>query len=250
MRRLLASRIAEAFRGLLSRPLTGQEIALVLFALFATATVYCQLWCLIALQKLHGDSMPLLASVHRVTIDLLPAFTAFELGKRVPVHRRWSLVLILLIFLAAFAIAVALRTTQTVMTPGNPSIRVLAAHRLPPLTFAALLLAWVQFRRGRSDSSEGKIDRMPVMPPWSKIEWVRSAGNYVEVRSGGQTRLLRMTLRKAAELLPQDDFVQVHRSVIVNRNFVAAQKGRRSIRLKDGSQFPVGDAYRSNLLVN
>ena len=56
-----------------------------------------------------------------------------------------------------------------------------------------------------------------------------------------------MTLRQARAVLPGDQFVQIHRSVIVNRERIATVKGRRSLQMTDGTEFAVGDAHRSNL---
>ncbi len=240
----LLVQIRQPFTHLLKRRLSAKEFAAVAVAMLAAGTIYCQLWCLIAFMRPHQGPMPLGASVILAFLDIVPALAAFELSKRAP-RGAWGLVVIALTFLIALACATALRTTVDIMLPANPTIRVLAAQRLGPLTIAAAALAWYFFQR--KQVAERAAAATASLPPAKSIDWVKAAGNYVEVHVGGATRLIRMTLRQAADQLPRDTFVQVHRSVIVNRASVATQQGRRTIRMSDGAEIPVGDAYRSNL---
>src|SRR3954452_21440083 len=79
-------------RTALTRPLSLLESLTLGLVLLVVGTAYCQVYCLLALQKMHGASMPLLASMCRAGADVIPAFLVFESGKRVaglPRVARW-----------------------------------------------------------------------------------------------------------------------------------------------------------------
>jgi LytTr DNA-binding domain len=234
----------------LARPLTPREAVITGALLLTAGTIYCQIYCLLALQQMHGASMPLWASIHRASVDVVPAFAAFELGKRVPPQPRlWHWFALITFFAVALALSVLWRLQldmmNSVLTP-----RRIAADRIPFMALAALGIAYyhARLRQGRAQSTDQRASDGPeVMPPVNAIDWVKAAGNYVEIKVGARTCLMRMTLRQAAAMLPEAQFVQIHRSVIVNRERVVRINGRQRVKMTDGTEFPVGDAYRSNL---
>ena len=232
---------------MLTRPLTLREAVIVGAVLLVAGTIYCQIYCLLALQQMHGASMPLWASVHRASVDVVPAFAAFELGKRVPPQPRWWHWLALVIFFAATIALAVLWRLQLHKMDMALSPRRIAVDRLPFMGFAALGIAYYHARLRQKRAEQRCGDLSEIMPPVNAIDWVKAAGNYVEIKVGDRTRLLRMTLRQAAEMLPEAGFVQIHRSVIVNRARIARMNGRQRVRMTDGTEFSVGDAYRSNL---
>lgn len=192
--------------------------------------------------------MPLLASLCRAGSDVVPAFLAFEIGKRalgLPRAQRW--IALGAIFAGAAALGVLIRLQAPIMSMGLMPRR-MAADRIPFMLLAGTALYYyrVRGRRVQEDPWAAAEERDRI-PPANAIDWVRAAGNYVEIRVAGRTRLLRMTLRQARALLPGEQFLQIHRSVIVNRDRIATVKGRHSIEMKDGTSFTVGDAHRSNL---
>ena len=52
------------------------------------------------------------------------------------------------------------------------------------------------------------------------IEWISASGNYVEIHSGGKTHLIRETMQNMDNNLDPAQFFRIHRSVIVNIDFV------------------------------
>jgi two-component system LytT family response regulator len=80
----------------------------------------------------------------------------------------------------------------------------------------------------------------------ARIRWVRAADNYVELHLDGRILTLRVTMREAAAILGPFGFVRIHRSYIVSRGQVDARVGT-SVRMKDGAELPVGQAYSANL---
>ena len=131
-------------------------------------------------------------------------------------------------------------------------LRPIIADRLPGITLTALAIAWAS-REARRDSLAGA--RPPAaasdeLPPAEWIDWVRAAGNYVEIRSGGRSVLKRMTMAQVERALPAERFVRVHRSLLLNRSRIARlDRGDRPrrVHLTDGSVVKVGEAYRTNL---
>lgn len=84
----------------------------------------------------------------------------------------------------------------------------------------------------------------------SDIRLVEAAGNYVEIEVGERRHLVRMTLVAAAELLGPA-FVQVHRSRLVNRQLIRAEKPQPSgdvlLDLTDGTAVMASRRYRDRL---
>jgi len=249
---MLAKAIPPARRWLtnaLTRPLSFREALAVGVAAVTIGTVYCQIYCVLALQQMHGASMPLWASIGRASADVIPAFLVFEIGKRLlglPRTTRWLALASL--FAGGIALGLLVRLQVPQMATGL-TVRHMAVDRIPfmLLAGAGLIHYWMRRQKPSDEDPWTSSDERDRLPPASAIDWVRAAGNYVEIRVAGRTRLLRMTLRQARAVLPGDQFVQIHRSVIVNRERIATVKGRRSLQMTDGTELAVGDAHRSNL---
>jgi DNA-binding LytR/AlgR family response regulator len=82
------------------------------------------------------------------------------------------------------------------------------------------------------------------------IEYVKAAGNYVELITGGRTLLMRATLHDLGEQLGAVGFVRVHRSLLVNSLQVMAvrrgPRGRQWVKLSSGEELPVGRRFDGN----
>lgn len=92
-------------------------------------------------------------------------------------------------------------------------------------------------------------DLASVLESPAGIEWIKAAGNYVEVRRGGRTLLLRSTMQSLERMLDNSRFVRIHRQVIVNTDYVDTSVRGRSgnvVQLKDGTTFKVGNRYGTN----
>jgi len=77
----------------------------------------------------------------------------------------------------------------------------------------------------------------------SKIEYIQAAGHYSELVSKDETWLHDKSIQKLLSLLPPN-FEHVHRSYIVNMNFVSslsAKVGRKyDLELENGKLIPIG----------
>lgn len=148
----------------------------------------------------------------------------------------------------------------------GPAFAELVFRKLPAVTgFALLARHSLRDLRGHARERErasgpggerpaeaairsGPIDiRSEVRP---EIEWVRAAGNYLELHAGGHCDLVRKTLtRFAAE--SEDRFLRIHRSVLVRRDRIAAleqrPRGRLVVRLQDGCTLPIGRGFRAEV---
>jgi two-component system LytT family response regulator len=85
----------------------------------------------------------------------------------------------------------------------------------------------------------------------NEIAWVEAAGNYVEVNASSGRYLLREGIGSVSKRLDPNEFVRIHRSIIVNvRNIKELQpcnRGEYVVVLRDGKQLSCSRGYRARL---
>ena len=95
--------------------------------------------------------------------------------------------------------------------------------------------------------SSGRI----LLVKTGEIDWIESAGNYVELHVGKTCHLHRETLSSLEKRLPQKSFVRISRSAIVNVDRVLELHpmfhGEYEVRLRDGTQLSLSRSYRAKL---
>jgi DNA-binding LytR/AlgR family response regulator len=83
------------------------------------------------------------------------------------------------------------------------------------------------------------------------IEWLEAAENYVNLHVRGRVYPLRSTMTAIQERLDPQRFVRVHRSYIVNLDFLVQieplDTGDARLLLKDGTHIPCSRRYRQAL---
>ena len=83
------------------------------------------------------------------------------------------------------------------------------------------------------------------------VDWLETAGNYVQLHIGAQTHLVRATMNDAEQQLDARRFARTHRSAIVNveriRQLIPSVGREYVIVLRDGTRVPLGVPYRDNL---
>lgn len=89
-----------------------------------------------------------------------------------------------------------------------------------------------------------RVDREDRKVSLDRVACFEGYGNFVKVWQGTQYLLTAATLKKFAATLPRD-FVQIHKSVLVNRTHVVAVDHER-VSLSNGLAFRIGRAYRAN----
>jgi two-component system, LytTR family, response regulator len=85
----------------------------------------------------------------------------------------------------------------------------------------------------------------------ARIEWLAAEGDYVRIHAGRETYLTRQTMNRIEGQLGAARFVRVHRSTIVNVDFIrqihSLPGGDHAITLKDGTQVTLSRGYRDRL---
>lgn len=87
--------------------------------------------------------------------------------------------------------------------------------------------------------------------PAAEIEWIQAWGNYVNLHVRGHDYPLRSTMAAIERRLDGQRFVRVHRSHIVNLDFVQSivplESGDARAMLTTGGEIPVSRRYRDAL---
>lgn len=96
--------------------------------------------------------------------------------------------------------------------------------------------------------SRGRILFLPV----SEIRWIGAEENYVRLCTERETHLLRETMAHLEERLDPHLFMRVHRSFIVNLQYVKEVRtehdGESSVIMVDGQRVAMSRSYKSRIL--
>ncbi|MGA8492883.1 MAG: LytTR family DNA-binding domain-containing protein [Terriglobales bacterium] len=84
-----------------------------------------------------------------------------------------------------------------------------------------------------------------------EISWVEAAGNYVELKTSSGSYLLREGIGSLFRRLDPNQFVRIHRSIIVNvrkiKELQPCNRGEYVVVLRDGKQLSCSRGYRAKL---
>lgn len=90
-----------------------------------------------------------------------------------------------------------------------------------------------------------------LLVPFESIEWVDAAGDYMCVHSGGETHIMRVTMKELEAKLDAPNFLRIHRSTIVNAECISSvtilPKGEAELLLRGGARLKVSRSYRQNI---
>jgi two-component system, LytTR family, response regulator len=93
--------------------------------------------------------------------------------------------------------------------------------------------------------------RETVRVPVASIQWIDAAGDYMCIHAGGDTHILRGTMKELEELLDPKLFQRVHRSTIVNLRLVkslrAHMNGEYFLSLDGGPELKLSRTYRDKV---
>jgi two-component system, LytTR family, response regulator len=93
--------------------------------------------------------------------------------------------------------------------------------------------------------------RETVRVPVESIEWIDAAGDYMCIHAGGDTHILRGTMKELEEILDPKLFQRVHRSTIVNlrlvRSLRAHMNGEYFLTLDGGHELKLSRTYRDKV---
>jgi len=80
-----------------------------------------------------------------------------------------------------------------------------------------------------------------------EIDWISAADNYVYIHAGGQSHLIRTTLKALERTLDPKRFLRVHRSAIVNvdriRERIPLAHGDSELVMRDGTRVTASRTY-------
>jgi two-component system LytT family response regulator len=95
--------------------------------------------------------------------------------------------------------------------------------------------------------SRGRILFLPI----SDIRWIGAEENYVRICTESETHLLRETMTRLEEKLDPQMFLRVHRSSIVNLQYVkevrTEKDGEFAVLLVNGQKIAMSRSYRSRI---
>ena len=89
-----------------------------------------------------------------------------------------------------------------------------------------------------------KSDKRLININLSDIYYLESYGNYVKVWTEKEFILTPRTLSSFVVQLPNKDFIQVHKSFIINRKFIDYTEGNM-VKMKNGNTVAIGKNYRA-----
>jgi two-component system LytT family response regulator len=116
-----------------------------------------------------------------------------------------------------------------------------------PETLLALLRALNRDRERLVVRSEGEV----VFLRSADVEWVAPDANYVRVHTRQRAYNVREKISAFERLLPENRFIRIHRSVIVNLDAVTEIRncgnGEHIVILRTSKELPLGRSYRERL---
>jgi two-component system, LytTR family, response regulator len=85
-----------------------------------------------------------------------------------------------------------------------------------------------------------------------KIDWIGSAGHYLELHVGDEKHLIREQLNRIEAKLDPEKFVRIHRSIIVNLDSIKSLhplfNGDHLVILKNGQELNLSRTYHERLM--
>lgn len=165
--------------------------------------------------------------------------------------------------IATALVVIAWAAAPLVLSPDNPRLSaplsVQFAADAPLLTFAILafvVLLQALMPPAQSEAPEAKAflvrSRQGLLRiEAAEIDWVEAQENYVALRCGAQTHLLRDTLTAFAARLDPANFVRIHRRTLVNlvrvRALRALPGGDAMAVIEDGTELRVSRTYAARV---
>ena len=93
-----------------------------------------------------------------------------------------------------------------------------------------------------------KEEYLNVPIPISEIIYIEAMNNYCRIfRDGDVCTMTRSTLKSLIQMLPQNDFVRIHRSFVVAADRIVSFT-KKEVCLKSGKTLPVGRQYTDMIL--
>ncbi|MEM9846484.1 MAG: response regulator [Bacteroidota bacterium] len=153
------------------------------------------------------------------------------------------------IYLTAYTDSATIKKAATTQPAGY-----LVKPFTEPSVFAAIEMALSAYQppkisTGKADDPayifirENKVYKKLVL---SKIRYIEAFKNYLEINLKDGRHIIRSTLRDFMKELPTEQFIQTHRSFVVNKNYVKQVSSENVIL--SSREIPITKTYREQLL--
>ena len=220
---------AAAMLAILREPQPPFRVASISIGIALAVAIYCLIYTALA-----GRPETLQQSLGWSIVNVLPWIPALEAAKR-----SRSVAIAGVALLASLAASMLLGMLVFGLGDG---LAFELWRRVPSLFFVAALASLLRWT-SRAQRS-GEPVELPLLP--RQIEWVRAAGNYVELRGCGRTIVHRASLSAAEQQLSGHGFIRIHRSMLVRRDCIARIRPE-DVVLADGTHLKIGKRYRAAL---
>jgi hypothetical protein len=208
-------------------PLSFSRLALVSAAITLAVAIYCA-----GYSALAGGQETLAESLGWSIVNILPWVPALEAAKRAR-----KLPLAILALIGGLVLSLALDA----LFYGVMNLPFEAWRRVPAFAVVAAIaigLRWTNHRGANANQP------LPLLP--RQIDWIRAAGNYVELRADARTVVHRASLSSVEKELDGHGFIRIHRSLLVRRDRIARIRPE-DVVLLDGTHLKIGKRYRADI---
>jgi two-component system, LytTR family, response regulator len=133
-----------------------------------------------------------------------------------------------------------------------------ADYLLKPISYERFLISIQKIRKNPAAKSplpaanapyffvktgtKGKLQKISL----HDILYVNGCDHYIEVHLIGQKIITYLTLNEIQEKLPVEGFTRIHKSHIINHEFIHSLEPGQ-VKLREGTVLPIGPAYRQSL---
>jgi DNA-binding LytR/AlgR family response regulator len=81
---------------------------------------------------------------------------------------------------------------------------------------------------------------------YNDVSYISALENYIKIHTNQKTYMVLTTLRQFEQSIDHHPFLRVHRSFIINLDFIITIT-KEGITLTNGTQIPIGEQYKKNL---
>ncbi len=82
----------------------------------------------------------------------------------------------------------------------------------------------------------------------TEIDWIQADGNYCEIHVQDKKYAARTSLKRLADMLPQDQFIQIHKSYIIRLDRIEKVDTNEHMISVNGISLPLGRTYKDKLM--
>ncbi len=127
-------------------------------------------------------------------------------------------------------------------------------YLLKPFPFERFLKAISKLRTKLNENTEAepafimvKSDKVLHKVHFNEIMYVEACGDYLKLVRDEKNLLVHDTMINFHARLTAQDFVRIHKSYVLNLNFLQQVEGNQVV-LKDGVKLPIGKSYKTAFL--